>query len=185
MNDNFIIRPFLPDDIQQVRTMYGDEHIMDNKRNYMSTGNGPEEQRQQLDKAFADDLNEDPSLGVNKIYGSRNGCFLVLVEKKSDVVAGFVGLQDLGEGVGELRRMTIGIKYRGSGLGKTLLKEVVEEAKKRGFKLLTLGTWWGFTSACRFYEQQGGFVVTEREEDLDEEGKATPWGPWVTYNLKL
>ena len=150
----------------------------------MNSGNGPQLQQQQLDKAYLEDLHKDPSLGIKKTYGGNGFFFVLCCENDDDVVAGFVGFQDLGEGVGELRRMTIGIKHRRGGIGGILLGGVISEAKKRNFQKITLGTWGGFEGACKFYEKWG-FVVVERVDDFDEEGKLNPWGPWVTYELEL
>lgn len=64
---------------------------------------------------------------------------IYIVEVDGEVV-GMGALRELEEGVGEIKRMYIRPKYRGRGLGKKLLKKLMEKAKEFGFSTLRLDT---------------------------------------------
>ena len=68
---------------------------------------------------------------------------------------GCVGLRDLGEGRGELKRMFVTPAYRGKGVGRLLLAAAAAGARERGYAALLLDTLGRLPHATRLYEQAG------------------------------
>ena len=64
---------------------------------------------------------------------------LCLAEYRNEIV-GCVGLRDLGEGRCEMKRMYVKPGYRGKGLGKSLAKAVINEARSIGYSHMRLDT---------------------------------------------
>jgi GNAT superfamily N-acetyltransferase len=67
-----------------------------------------------------------------------NGIIYIIETDKN--VVGMGALKELGEGIGEIKRMYIRPEYRGRGLGKKLLKKLIEKAKEFGYATLRLDT---------------------------------------------
>ncbi|MHA2096363.1 MAG: GNAT family N-acetyltransferase [Candidatus Hodarchaeales archaeon] len=84
--------------------------------------------------------------------------YLLYVDEE---VAGMGALRNINKDVGEIKRMYIRQKYRGKGLGKEMLQQLLKKAKKLGFTRIYLNTGPFMESARRIY-QSLGFV--EREE---------------------
>ena len=55
----------------------------------------------------------------------------------------------------ELQRIYTIREYIGKGVGAKLMKEVIREAKERGFNCLWLGVWEKNERAIKFYEKWG------------------------------
>src|SRR3712207_5575663 len=85
--------------------------------------------------------------------GFFGGRFWVAVE--GDDVIGCVGLLDVGEGTGVVRKMFVDGSRRGSGAAKALLDALVDRARADGMTELLLGTTAAYHAAHRFYEKHG------------------------------
>ena len=92
---------------------------------------------------------------IGEFYQQGNGNFWIGVQEEQ--VMGSVGLIDLGEGMGALRKMFVAENWRGRdiGLSAKLLQEVFAWAEKKGFQEIYLGTTEKFKAAHRFYEKNG------------------------------
>jgi putative acetyltransferase len=87
-------------------------------------------------------------------YFARGGTFVVL-EDKDGAIIGAYGLCPLGNQTCELRKMYLHKSHRGKGLGKFLLDSALAQAKKLGFKRITLETASVLKEAIALYESYG------------------------------
>ena len=85
---------------------------------------------------------------------------IYMVETEGNVV-GMGALRELEEEVGEIKRMYIRPKYRGRGLGKKLLKKLIEKAKEFGYSTLRLDTADFMTVAQNIYRSIGFKEIEE------------------------
>ena len=77
-------------------------------------------------------------------------------------VVGTAGFVDLGMGHCLLRKMFVRSDYRGTGVARLLLDQVLSWAMDHGFSAIYLGTNSRFRAAHRFYEKCG-FVQVEAD----------------------
>ena len=96
-------------------------------------------------------------------YAAPSGrLFLGYVGKK---VAGCVALRKLGDEVCEMKRLFVREGFRGSGLGKTLIEHLINEARSIGYRKMRLDTlpdkmpkavelyrFYGFREIAPYYE---------------------------------
>jgi ribosomal protein S18 acetylase RimI-like enzyme len=61
----------------------------------------------------------------------------------------------LGPGVGELKRMWVAPAVRGMGIGRSLLRELEEVARRRGLRALRLDTNESLSEALELYRSSG------------------------------
>lgn len=74
---------------------------------------------------------------------------------QGDEAVGCVALQPLSEGSGEVKRMYVRPANRGQGIARVLCKLVIEEARKRGYQRLRLGTLSTMLPAQNLYTTMG------------------------------
>lgn len=74
---------------------------------------------------------------------------------EGDQPVGCVALRPIDDRVCELKRMYVLPQYRGHGLGKTLARVLIEEARQVGYRLMRLDTGTFLTSAIKLYESLG------------------------------
>lgn len=88
--------------------------------------------------------------------------------------AGSIAVTDEGESVAMVRWVALDPDLRGTGLGKRLVGEALEQARSGGFKTLALETFSELTAAAHIYRGHGFEVVWQ--------DTAPRWGkPAVTY----
>ena len=105
-------------------------------------------------------------LEIESFYQAGAGGFWVaLAEGK---LVGTIGLRDIGEKRGALRKMFVKAAYRGPefAVARTLLSTLVESARDRGIEQVYLGTTEKFLAAHRFYEKSGFDRVAESDLPL-------------------
>lgn len=90
----------------------------------------------------------------------RDGWFSVL--EVNGQIIGSVGLLPLAETVMELRKMYLHRDWRGRGLGRLLLNQALDEARKRGTHRVVLGTARVLGEAVALYKQSGFRPSQER-----------------------
>jgi ribosomal protein S18 acetylase RimI-like enzyme len=100
----------------------------------------------------------------------RGAVWLVEVEGR---VEGSLALTDEGDGVGQVRWVVLAPELRGRGRMRSLVAELVAEARAQGLTRLELDTYSELTSAARIYRSVGFRVVAERRRE--------DWGPAITY----
>jgi len=95
------------------------------------------------------DLNE-----IEQSYFQRAGAFYVLEDKDSSIV-GTYGLYPINKAICELRKMYLHKSLRGRGLGKLLLDDALTNARRMGFRKITLETASVLTEAISLYQSYG------------------------------
>src|SRR5262245_24584023 len=87
-------------------------------------------------------------------YDGVSGALLVVEDPEGRVV-GTAGVRRLGEGLGELKRMWIRPACQGHGLGRRLMEQCLEHARRLGFVRLRLDTQRQMAAALRLYRSYG------------------------------
>ena len=156
--DDFCIRRYQPSDLPEVRTLFVDG---------MKANNAPDSY---IQRSLETDLST-----IEDTYFIGRGTFLVLERKSDGKILGTVGLEDLLEkknknnsqdqqnqsreedcrDLCELRRMSIHSSQRRNGLGKRLIREFIEFARRKGYDGITLSTGGWMEAAIRFYVAMG------------------------------
>ena len=70
-------------------------------------------------------------------------------------VIGTIGLRDMGEKRGYLKRMAVEREYRGQGVAQALLTTLLTFAKSHGYHDVYLSTSADMTAAHKFYDKAG------------------------------
>lgn len=72
-------------------------------------------------------------------------------------IAGVAALNDVGDGIGELKSMRTASSHLRQGVAAALLAHIIDEARQRGLRRLSLETGSGenFDAAVAFYRNQG------------------------------
>ena len=79
----------------------------------------------------------------------------LLIARDGSEAAGCVALRQLDAGTGEMKRMYVRERHRGSGLGRRLALEVIDEAKKRSYRRMVLDTLPKLATAIALYRALG------------------------------
>ena len=93
-------------------------------------------------------------LDIEKSYTDNGGIFMVAENPGHNIVA-TVALYKESEKVCTLRKMYIDKNYRGMGLGKILMEQILQKAVSLNFREIMLETNAGMISAIRLYEYYG------------------------------
>ena len=100
-------------------------------------------------QAFDEELQNLPGA-----YCSPSGC--LLLASWGDKAAGCVALRPLEEEVCEMKRLYVRPPYRTAGLGRTLITQLILEARQMNYRLMRLDTIpMSMGSAVRLYEEFG------------------------------
>jgi len=91
---------------------------------------------------------------IEQSYLRRGGVFCVLEEQDGSIIGSY-GLYPVEAGTCELRKMYLHRDYRGKGLGRRLLEDALANARRSGFKTVTLETASVLKEAIRLYEAYG------------------------------
>ena len=110
----------------------------------------------QVDLCFQDFEKELQTL--NQVYFPPMGC--IILAKENTQVMGCIALKPIGQGVCEMKRLYVRPVARGKALGKQLVEELIDFAKKAGYKTMKLDTISSLKEAIKLYHSKG-FVETE------------------------
>jgi DNA-binding MarR family transcriptional regulator len=103
-----------------------------------------------------------------KLLAPPTGLFVVAVSDGLPVACG--GLQTIGPGVSELKRMWVHDDWRGVGLGSRLLRHLEDRARRSGHRIVRLDTNKALTEAIAMYDR-AGYRRIDRYND----------NPWATH----
>ena len=94
---------------------------------------------------------------LHQVYFPPLGCIILAKEGKQ--VLGCIALKPIAEGICEMKRLYVRPEARGKSLGKKLVNELIEFAKKAGYKTMKLDTITSLKEAIVLYRSKG-FVET-------------------------
>jgi putative acetyltransferase len=94
---------------------------------------------------------------VLPIDGLRDPAFTLLSAREGERLVGVGALKQLAPDHGEVKSMRTAPGALGRGVGRALLNHIVAEARRRGYRRLSLetGSTEPFAAALRLYEQEG------------------------------
>ena len=90
-------------------------------------------------------------------YASPSGCLLLAMA--GDSPAGCVAMRDLGGGDCEMKRLYVAPEFRGRGVGRLLVEQVIQRARQVGYRRMVLDTVPEMAGAIALY-RSFGFVET-------------------------
>ncbi|KAG1700699.1 hypothetical protein DVH05_011558 [Phytophthora capsici] len=143
----FHIRQYVPEDQEGVNAVFTDgcefyrdsfpSHIQDHWTDFI---------QESLDGDLA---------CISSAYINPGGNFWVVTTPEEDEVVGIVGLENKGDGVGELRRMAVSRAFRRHGLGRRLVTVLEDWAKTHDFTKIILMNGGPKDDARAFYRAIG------------------------------
>jgi DNA-binding MarR family transcriptional regulator/ribosomal protein S18 acetylase RimI-like enzyme len=117
----------------------------------------------ELDRRFPEGFDAGPPSDAEAAaMRAPSGCFVVATSDGEPVACG--GLQTIGPGVGEIKRMWVHEGWRGAGLGSRMLRRLEQEARDRGLPVVRLDTNSALTEAIEMYDR-AGYRAIERYND--------------------
>jgi ribosomal protein S18 acetylase RimI-like enzyme len=124
-----------------------------------------------LNEQFVDGVRRGLAAAVASGWPQRGGA--VWLVDGEEGLRGALGLTDEGDGAGRVRWLVLDPALRGRGLARSLVAELLDEARAAGLHTLTLETYSDLTAAARIYRDAGFRVEWERVHD--------DWGPTITF----
>lgn len=91
---------------------------------------------------------------IHAFYIAPGGLFVVVEEGAGNIV-GSAGLLPKGDGVVELRKMYLDAAWRGRGLGRRLLDDLLDRARTAGYRRVSLETAGVLVEAIGLYRRYG------------------------------
>ncbi len=109
-------------------------------------------------------------------YQPPTGVLFILLDQDEAIACG--ALRDLGENIGELKRIYIRPSHRGIGLGRQLTLNLVQEAKSKGYETVRLDTLRRLAPAIQLYRSLGF-------KEIPPYGGSSPNLDVVYFELKI
>lgn len=96
---------------------------------------------------------EEELVGLPGRYAAPRGCIFFWNEQ--GVTAGCIALRPLEDDTGEVKRLFVRPEFRGTGIARKLVSELLKQAVERGYRRLRLDTLASMVPARRLYESFG------------------------------
>ena len=106
----------------------------------------------ELDRRFPDGFDPGPATSED-MSPAQGGAFVLATSEAAPVACG--GVRDLGDGVGEIKRMWVHDDWRGAGLGSRLLRHLEGVSRTLGHRVVRLDTNRTLVEAVSMYERSG------------------------------
>ena len=100
---------------------------------------------------------EEEMQNLRQIYGPPQGGFLII--RNDQQAVGSAAVRKFETGIGELKRMYIQPAFQGQGLGRKLLSNSIDLARKLGYKKIRLDTLPKMGRAIQLYEAFGFYDI--------------------------
>ena len=107
--------------------------------------------------------------GLPGNYAFPKGCILIANYKNK--TAGCVGLLGESGKVSAMKRLYVREEFRGLGIGKSLVKTIIEHARLSSYKVMCLHTNLLLNIAINLYKSLGFEEVSHNSKEYPEEGK--------------
>lgn len=88
-----------------------------------------------------------------QMYGPPKGAMLLAFS--AETLAGGMGLRDLGDGYGEMKRLFVYPQFQGKGVGTALMQAFVQKGRELGYSALRLDTLPRLDRAYGLYQRFG------------------------------
>ncbi len=96
---------------------------------------------------------DDEVITLPGVYSPPGGC--ILLAEDSDRFVGCVALRKLENNICEMKRLFVIPEYRSKKVGQLLAKEIIDAARKSGYKIMRLDTVDAMKEANRLYISLG------------------------------
>jgi GNAT superfamily N-acetyltransferase len=124
-----------------------------------------------MNASFCDDVRQNIAAARARGWpAAREAVWLIDGERE---LAGSLGLTSDSDDVGHVRWFVLAPELRGRGLGRSLVAELIAEARAAGYTRLELETFSDLATAARIYRDAGFRLLWSRER--------RDWGPPVVY----
>jgi GNAT superfamily N-acetyltransferase len=130
-----------------------------------------------MDARFTDGVRSSIAAALDAGWMRDGGAVWLL---DSPALAGSLALTDEGGGLGRVRWFVLAPELRGRGLGRSLIGELLAEARRLRLTKLELVTFSALTAAARIYRDAGFELMSSEQTDM--------WGPLIVlqrYELTL
>jgi len=104
------------------------------------------------------------------IYSKPEGCFLIAVSEKDEMLGG-VGLRKLTPEICEMKRLFVYPQYLKQGIGRSLCLELILKAKRFGYNKMRLDTLTRLEAANKLYKQLGFYGIAAYRKNPDPTAK--------------
>ena len=104
----------------------------------------------------------DPSQSMVETYIDKGECF---VAEEDNRVIGVYVLISKGLGTSEVVNLAVAEEHQGEGIGKALLMDAIQTAKRKGYKTIEIGTGNSSIGQLALY-QKCGFRMTSIDRDF-------------------
>ncbi|MBU0756750.1 MAG: GNAT family N-acetyltransferase [Nanoarchaeota archaeon] len=103
---------------------------------------------------------------IEENYIKDGGIFWLALD--NNTVIGTIALRNYGLSRGLVKRMYVKKEYRRQGIGKRLMKTLLDFARKNNYTKLYLGTTEDMEDAIRFYSKMGFKKIKSLPKDIPE-----------------
>jgi len=90
-------------------------------------------------------------------YAPQDGCLIIAIDGTQ--VVGCVALRKLVNDICEMKRLYVRPMFRGEGIGRELIKAIIDEAKKIGYTYMRLDTVPVMKEAIALYRTMGFYEI--------------------------